>query len=199
MHSLCDPIFPLNHKPQTELTFQWRVYAWLPTWSPGRIQSMVKLTHTNRMNDRSWHRDTERHKRGISSNSESLISGARCWRMSRRMAVSPLWQWATLQLILDVKDSHNPNRLRVPQYWHLMLIRKHTLSATGPLAFSLHPSPSLSLLFLFIFPVPLFLTLLPTPILWLDTFSLCLYLSDFFGTSLKQTHFPHIFLSSSCY
>ncbi len=140
--------------------------AWLPTWSPGRIQRMVKLTHTNRMNDRSWQRDTERHKRGMSSNSESLIPGARCWRMSRRMTVSPLWQWVTLQLIL------NPNRLRVrkPQDWHLMLIRKHTLSATGPLAFSLHPSPSLSLLSLCIFPVPFFLTLLPALILWLDIF-----------------------------
>ncbi len=98
MPSLCDPIFPLNHKPQTELTFQWRVCAWLPTWSPGRIQSMVKLTHTNRMNDRSWQRDTERHKRGISSNSESLISGARCWRMSRewrsvRFDSEQLYNW----------------------------------------------------------------------------------------------------------
>ncbi len=166
--------------------------AWLPTWSPGRIQRMVKLTHTNRMNDRSWQRDTERYKRGISSNSESLIPGARCWRMSRRMTVSPLWQWVTLQLIL------NPNRLRVrkPQYRHLMLIRKHTLSATGPLAFSLHPSPSLSLslLSLCIFPDPFFLTLLPALILWLDIF-----LFDSIWVIFWYFTETDTFSSSSCY
>jgi len=35
----------------TELTFHERVCAWIPTWSPGRIQTTAKLT--NRMMD-SW-------------------------------------------------------------------------------------------------------------------------------------------------
>lgn len=58
-----------------------------------------------------------------------------------------------------------------------------------PFLFSL--SLALALLFSCIIPVPLFLTLLSTPILWLDTFSLCLSLSlclIFYFT--KTSHTP---------
>ncbi len=125
----------------------------------------------------------------------SLVLGAGGWAgewRSVRFDSEQLYNWFLMwRTHIIWTDSESESHSTDIWCW----LESTQLSATGPLAF-FSPSPlllslSLSALLVYFSLSPCF-DHPPTPILWIDTFSLCLYLSDFFGTSLKQTHFPHI-------